>query len=104
MRYDEPDKLTEDQLSAAAGLFDALAHPVRLRIVCGLIDGACCVGPITECLGLPQAYVSRHLGILRRAGVVTSTIEGRQRVYRVIHPAVPALVGLLQSQLPTDRS
>lgn len=79
-----------------ARIFDALGHPVRLRIACGLIDGTCCVGDMVDCLGLPQAFVSRHLAILRDAGVVTSTVEGRNRVYRVTHPLVPPLVALLR--------
>lgn len=91
------DQLDEERLSANAALFEALAHPVRLRIVCGLLDGDCCVGDITECLGLEQAYVSRHLAILRKAAVVEPTIDGRRRVYRVVHPLVPALVELLKN-------
>lgn len=104
MRYMKSDGFTaldDDALGAAASFFDALAHPVRLRIVCGLLDGDCCVGPMTDCLGLPQAFVSRHLGILRRAGIVTSVVEGRQRVYSVRHPAVRPLVLLLKHQFQT---
>ncbi len=88
------------QLVQAAEILGALAHPVRLRIVCGLLDGSCCVGPMVDCLGLPQAFVSRHLSVLRRAGIVSSTVEGRQRVYRVVNPAVAPLVELLRDRLP----
>ncbi len=102
MRYELPERLTAQQLSAAAAVFAALAHPVRLRIVSGLLDGRCSVGPMTECLGLPQAYVSRHLSILRKAGVVSSSVEGRQRVYRVSHPAAAALVDLVQQRFPGE--
>lgn len=100
MRFEENETLDAAQLDAGAALFEALAHPVRLRIVAGLLSGACCVGPMVECLGLPQAFVSRHLAILRAAGVVESVAEGRQRTYRVVHPAVPGLVDLLQHTLP----
>lgn len=93
------------QLDAAARLFEALAHPVRLQIVIGLLSGECCVGPMVECLGLPQPLVSRHLGILRDAGVVDAVAVGRQRVYRVVHPAVPGLVTYLHSGVfPTPES
>ena len=44
------------------------------------------------CLQLPQPLVSRHLGILRDAGVVTVQPEGRNRRYEVIHPKAAALV------------
>lgn len=92
---------TSPELEAHASLLAALAHPVRLRIVCGLLDGDCCVGPMVECLDLPQAFVSRHLAILRDAGVVNSRVEGRKRVYQVVHPGVAPLVAALrQRKLP----
>lgn len=94
----DTEKLDEAQLQGAASLFEALAHPVRLRIVCGLVDGTCCVGDLTDCLGLPQAYVSRHLAILREAGVLAVEADGRRRVYRVVHPLAPAIVALLCAQ------
>lgn len=104
MISDSFERLGHRELDRAAALFDALAHPVRLRIVCGLLDGGCCVGPMVECLGLPQAFVSRHLAILRSAGVVASVTEGRSRVYRVVDPLVPPLVALLCAQLAPHRS
>jgi DNA-binding transcriptional ArsR family regulator len=88
-----------EALDDAARVLEALAHPARLRIVCGLLDERCCVGSMVECLGLPQAYVSRHLAVLREAGVVTAVPEGRQRVYRVTHPAVAPLVAALRGTL-----
>lgn len=97
MRTEAADRLTPAQLHAAAELFSALGHPVRLRIVSGLLSGECCVGPMAECLGLPQPFVSRHLAVLRDAGVIASKVEGRQRVYRVSHPAAAALVQLVES-------
>lgn len=100
MKSNEPELLDAACLEASSALFEALAHPVRLRIVCGLLSGECCVAPMTECLGLPQAFVSRHLAILRHAGVVGSEVVGRNRVYRVVHPLVPSLVALLQAATP----
>jgi ArsR family transcriptional regulator, zinc-responsive transcriptional repressor len=97
MRFDVP--IPGARCERAAALLAALAHPVRLRIVCGLLEGGCCVSPIVDGLGLPQALVSRHLAILREAGVVAVAPEGRRRVYRVVHPAVPALVHALEQTL-----
>ena len=100
MLNDAFERLDPVQLEGSARLFEALAHPVRLRIVCGLLDGACCVGPMTDCLGLPQAFVSRHLAILREAGIVESVVDGRRREYRVVHPLVAPIVELLQAGFP----
>lgn len=88
-----------DDLEAPAALLGALAHPIRLRIVAGLLDGACCVGPMTECLQIPQPLVSRHLAILREAGVVRVQAEGRQRRYEVAHPKAAAVVMALLGEV-----
>lgn len=89
------ERLEPDHLADLAGVFAALAHPVRLRIVLGLADEDCCVGSMVECLDLPQALVSRHLAILRDAGVVSCEVEGRKRRYHITHPAVPSLLRLI---------
>ena len=91
------DRALPDDVDDAARLFAALGHPVRLRIVAGLLSGACCVTLMVDCLGLPQSLVSRHLAVLREAGAVGVAREGRQRVYRVIHPLAPRLVAALRA-------
>ena len=53
-----------------ADILKVLGHPIRLKIVAGLMSQSCNVKKIWECLGLPQAFVSRHLAILRDAGVL----------------------------------
>ena len=88
----------EQQLQETSQLLAALAHPVRLRIVEGLLTGKCCVGSMVECLALPQPLVSRHLAILRNAGIVSSSVEGRQRNYEVVDPTVRRLVRVLFTQ------
>lgn len=99
--FQTPDALRLDE---AAALFAALAHPVRLKIVAGLLEGDCCVGNMVACLDLPQPLVSRHLGILRAAGVIAAEAEGRQRRYRVAHPAAPRLVDLVRTHFTRSAS
>lgn len=82
-------------LDASAAVLAALGHPVRLRIVAGLLGGACCVGPMATCLELPQPQVSRHLAVLREAGVLAVEQDGRLRRYRVVHPGARAVVEAL---------
>jgi len=57
---------------------------------------------MTECLDLPQPLVSRHLAVLREADLVESAVEGRQRVYRVVHPLAAPLVALLHPPLTPE--
>lgn len=91
-------------LQQLAKILSALGHPLRLRIVQGLLDGDCCVGNMVECLDLPQPLVSRHLAVLRNAGVVDVEREGRKRRYRVAHPCVPSLLQCLSDHRRPERA
>lgn len=88
---------SNDELEAWSRLLAALGHPIRLRIVRGLVRGECCVTSMVDCLDLPQPLVSRHLAVLRDAGIVSVEQEGRKRRYRVIHPCAAAVVRCLES-------
>lgn len=93
------EAFSDAELEQRATLLAALAHPVRLRIVDGLTSGACAVGRMVDCLGLPQPLVSRHLAVLRRAGVVRAERRGRVRTYRVVHPGAQAILRNLTRSL-----
>jgi len=67
-----------------AEIFKALGHPIRLKIVYGLLKvGGCNVKNMQECLGLHQATVSQHLIHLKSRGIITSTRQGLEMVYEV---------------------
>ena len=64
--------------------FNAIAEPRRRAIIDVLRDGrAHPVGEVIRQLRLPQPAVSKHLGVLRRVGIVTAHRQGRQRLYRL---------------------
>ena len=65
-------------------LFKALGDETRLRIVALLAHGELCVCHLQHALDLSQPHVSRHLGILRAAGVVDARREGSWIHYRVL--------------------
>lgn len=64
-------------LTQAQFLFQAFADPTRLRILNLLGDGELCVCQIVYVLGMSQPKISRHLAMLRKAGLVTDHKEGR---------------------------
>ena len=67
-----------------ADVFNAIAEPRRRQIVELLARrGALAVGTLVVALGLPQPAVSKHLGALRKVGVVAVTKQGKQRVYNL---------------------
>src|SRR5262249_8469970 len=63
--------------------FLAIADPRRRSIVVLLAGGERPVNEVVESLGIAQSRVSKHLGVLKKAGVVSVRREGRQRVYRL---------------------
>jgi ArsR family transcriptional regulator, arsenate/arsenite/antimonite-responsive transcriptional repressor len=72
-----------DKLVDAAPVFAALGDETRLRIVALLSHGELCVCHIESALDLNQSTASRHLGILRTAGVVDCRREGTWVYYRL---------------------
>ena len=68
-------------LDQSTDQYKAFADPTRLRILNLLGEKELCVCHIVEVLGEPQPKVSRHLAMLRRAGLVTVRVEGPWRHY-----------------------
>lgn len=78
--------------------FKALSDPNRLRIVNLLTrSGELCVCDIERVLQMPQARVSRHLGILRQAGIVTVRRKGLWMHYRMAAEGPSRVPGPLAS-------
>jgi DNA-binding transcriptional ArsR family regulator len=68
-------------MSAHIEFFQALADPVRLRIVEAMKSGECAVNDIVERMDIHQSGVSRHLRILAQAGIVRMRPDGQRRLY-----------------------
>lgn len=65
-------------------VFNAIAEPRRREIIDVLVDGReHAVGEMVETLRLPQPAVSKHLGVLRKVGIVSVTKRGQLRLYRL---------------------
>lgn len=64
-------------------VFKALGHRVRLQIVRELIGGARCVCDLVELSGLSWSSVSRHLSVLRHAGVLSEDKRGAKIFYQL---------------------
>ena len=68
-------------------VFRALAEPARLRIVNLLRAGELCVCDIVRVLGILQPAASRHLGYLRRVGLVVARRDSQWSYYRLAAPS-----------------
>ncbi len=81
MKPDAPAASRTCDPKAAADLLRAMAHPMRLTILCRLVDGELSVGGFESELGLKQPSLSQQLGLLREAGLVTTRREAKSVVY-----------------------
>ena len=63
--------------------FNAIAEPKRRQVLDLLAKGERPVNDLVNALGWPQPQVSKHLGVLRKVGLVSERRAGRQRVYRL---------------------
>lgn len=78
------DPKTLAQLEARARFFKAIAHPTRLFIVEELNRGERCVCELTEMVGADISTVSKHLSVLKNAGVVRDEKRGAKVFYSLV--------------------
>ncbi len=78
-----------------AEILKAIAHPVRLCIIKGLMNKECNVSHMQECLELPQSTVSQHLSILRAKGIIKGERNGLEITYSVVNEDVKKVINAL---------
>jgi ArsR family transcriptional regulator len=93
------DLASPDHLAATAQVFQALAHPARLLMVQALREGECCVGDLRQLVGSDISTVSRHLSVMKQAGIVGAEKRGNQVFYSLLVPCVVDMFGCIESVL-----
>ena len=83
--------------AARAAVFKALGHPTRVFLVRELGKGEECVCRLTEKVGADMSTVSKHLSILKNAGVVSDEKRGLQVYYRLRIPCILSVFGCVDS-------
>lgn len=76
-------------------LLKALAHPIRLCIVKGLMEKKRNVTNIQGCLDLPQSTVSQHLFKLKAVGIIKGERNGLEISYQVINEEARKIIKIL---------
>jgi len=84
---------------ARATVMKALAHPSRLIIMDELSEGERCVCELRDAVGSDMSTVSKHLSVLRNAGLVADDKRGLQVFYRLKAPCVLSFMACVQSVL-----
>lgn len=87
----------------ADAVFKALGNPARLTIVRSLMGGERCVCDLVEACGLGWSATSRHLDVLRRAGVVSSDKRAQKIFYRNELACVAELISCLDGVCAPNR-
>ena len=86
-------------MRAAAGEATAalrsLAHEDRLLLLCQISQGERCVSDLQQELDMQQPMLSQQLGVLRRAGLVSTRREGKRIYYSVADPRIMAVLQTL---------
>jgi ArsR family transcriptional regulator len=80
-----------------ARVIKALAHPTRLAIVDALLDGEVCVCELQQIAGSDVSTISRHLAIMKAAGIVADRKQGLRVFYRLEVPCITSFFGCVDA-------
>ena len=80
--------LPEPLVELVAQRFRVLGEPMRIKLLDRLREGDATVGELQQALGASQQNVSKHLGILHSAGMVSRTKQGNSVVYAISDQSV----------------
>lgn len=84
------------QCDSVSELLRSLAHPVRLKILCSLMENERSVNELTDFCGISQSAMSQFLGRMKEEGLVDSRREKTRVFYRVANPKVTRLLGAIK--------
>jgi DNA-binding transcriptional ArsR family regulator len=93
------DANRKTMLNARAAVIKAMAHPTRLFIIEELEQEERCVCELTEQIGADVSTVSKHLSVLKQAGIVSDDKRGNQVFYRLRVPCILNFFGCVESVL-----
>ena len=93
------DSRTQAQFEARANVMKAMAHPSRLCIIHQLSFGEHCVCELRDRVGSDLSTVSKHLSVLRNAGIVETEKRGVQVFYRLKVPCILNFMGCVEAVL-----
>lgn len=87
---------------AKAYVIKALAHPTRLWMAEELADGERCVCEFVEAIGADFSTVSKHLSVLKQAGIVEVDKRGKQVFYRLKVPCILNFMDCVEAVLISE--
>jgi len=96
------DDKKKSGLATRAKVFKALAHHSRLFILEQLTEGERCVCELTEMIGADMSTISKHLSVLKNAGVIQDEKRGLQVYYSLKMPCISGFFQCVGEVLETN--
>jgi len=93
------DAKTQARYEARAAVIKAMAHPTRLFIIDELSRGEKCVCSLRDLIGADISTVSKHLSVLKDAGILEDEKRGQQVFYRLRMPCILNFFGCVEDVL-----
>lgn len=85
-----------EEIEQASIAVKAIAHPLRLKILCLLNGGEIAVQEIVEAVGTSQSNISQHLAILRDKKILKTRKDSNKVYYRIADQRILQLVALMR--------
>jgi len=86
----------QEHIEQASRALKAMAHPLRLKILCLLGNQELSVQDIVDCVGTSQSNISQHLAILREKGVLRTRRDANRVFYRVSDERTLTLISMMR--------
>jgi len=85
-----------EDIREASEALKAMAHPLRLKILCLVGSGELMVQEIVESVGTSQSNISQHLGVMRERGLLATRKDANKVYYRIDDPRILRLIALMR--------
>jgi DNA-binding transcriptional ArsR family regulator len=83
-----------ESINQASAAMQAIAHPVRLKILCLVGSQELSVLEIVDAVGTSQSNISQHLAVLRENGILAARKDANKVFYRIGDPRVLQMISL----------
>lgn len=91
-----------ENIKEASAAMQAMAHPLRLKILCLIGNQEVSVLEIVDAVGTTQSNISQHLGVLRDHGLLAARKEANRVFYRIPDPRILKMIGLMREVFCSD--
>ena len=85
-----------ENIKEASEALKAMAHPLRLKILCLVGQDELMVQEIVEAVGTSQSNISQHLAVMRSRGLLASRKEANKVFYRIDDPRILKMISLMR--------